>query len=211
MANQLVTAIADMQEEEAIRLTQEMLDAGEDPAHILALCQQAMALVGQRYEAGEYFLPELIMSGEMLRRISEIVKPRLVAQTEGSRRLGKVVIGTVRGDIHDLGKDIVAFMLDVNGFEVHDLGIDVPEEKFVEAVREVQPDVVGLSGFLTLTYDSMKTTVDALVAAGLRNNAKIMVGGGQIDDRIREYTGADAYGVSAMAAVTLCKQWVGAS
>ena len=211
MANQLVTAIADMQEEEAIRLTQEMLDAGEDPAHILALCQQAMALVGQRYEAGEYFLPELIMSGEMLRRISEIVKPRLVAQTEGSRRLGKVVIGTVRGDIHDLGKDIVAFMLDVNGFEVHDLGIDVPEEKFVQAVREVQPDVVGLSGFLTLTYDSMKTTVDALVAAGLRNNAKIMVGGGQIDDRIREYTGADAYGVSAMAAVTLCKQWVGAS
>ena len=211
MANQLVTAIADMQEEEAIRLTQEMLDAGEDPAHILALCQQAMALVGQRYEAGEYFLPELIMSGEMLRRISEIVKPRLVAQTEGSRRLGKVVIGTVRGDIHDLGKDIVAFMLDVNGFEVHDLGIDVPEEKFVEAVREVQPDVVGLSGFLTLTYDSMKTTVDALVAAGLRNNAKIMVGGGQIDDRIREYTGADAYVTNAMAAVSLAKQWVGAS
>ena len=211
MANQLVTAIADMQEEEAIRLTQEMLDAGEDPAHILALCQQAMALVGQRYEAGEYFLPELIMSGEMLRRISEIVKPRLVAQTEGSRRLGKVVIGTVRGDIHDLGKDIVAFMLDVNGFEVHDLGIDVPEEKFVQAVREVQPDVVGLSGFLTLTYDSMKTTVEALREAGLRDSVKIMIGGGQIDDRIREYTGADAYGVSAMAAVTLSKQWVGAA
>jgi 5-methyltetrahydrofolate--homocysteine methyltransferase len=198
-----------MQEDDALRMVQEMLDRGEDAGQVLALCQEAMGVVGKRYESGEYFLPELIMSGEMLKKISDVVKPKLVSQADGGNRLGKVVLGTVRGDIHDIGKDIVGFMLDVNGFEVHDLGVDVPEEQFVKAVQEVKPQVVALSGFLTLAYDTMKTTVEALKESGLRDGVKIMIGGGQINEMICEYAGADAYGVDAMAAVTLTKKWTG--
>jgi 5-methyltetrahydrofolate--homocysteine methyltransferase len=120
-----------------------------------------------------------------------------------------VLIGTVEGDIHDIGKDIVVFMLDVNGFEVMDLGIDVPVQKFVDAVKEFKPAVVGLSGFLTLAFDAMKATVEALAKAGLRDKVKIMIGGGQIDDQVRKYTGADAYGADAMAGVALAKGWIG--
>jgi 5-methyltetrahydrofolate--homocysteine methyltransferase len=119
--------------------------------------------------------------------------------------LGKVVIGTVEGDIHDIAKDIVTFMLDLNGFEVTDLGVDVPPAKFVEAVQETGASVVGLSGFLTLAFDPMKETVAALRDADL--DVKIMIGGGQIDEQIREYTKADAYGHDAMAAVALAKEW----
>jgi methanogenic corrinoid protein MtbC1 len=209
MASKLVEAIANMQEDEALQMVQESLDKGEDASGVLAQCQEAMAVVGKRYEAGEYFLPELIMSGEMLKKISDIVKPKITNQGEGAKKLGKVVLGTVRGDIHDIGKDIVGFMLDVNGFEVHDLGVDVPEEKFVEAVKEVKPEVVALSGFLTLAYDTMKSTVEALSAAGLRNGVKIMIGGGQINEMIKDYAKADAYGIDAMAAVTMAKQWTG--
>jgi 5-methyltetrahydrofolate--homocysteine methyltransferase len=119
-----------------------------------------------------------------------------------------VVIGTVEGDIHDIGKDIVTFMLDVNGFEVKDLGVDVPVAKFVEAVKDFQPQVVGLSGFLTLAYDPMKNTVQAMRDAGF--TGKVMIGGGQIDEYIRHYTGADACGKDAVAAVALAKSWTGA-
>ncbi len=210
MSSKLVEAIANMQEDEALQMVQEALDKGEDPAGVLAQCQEAMAVVGKRYEAGEYFLPELIMSGEMLKKISDIVKPKMTTQVGGGKKLGKVVLGTVRGDIHDIGKDIVGFMLDVNGFEVHDLGVDVPEEQFVKAVRDVKPEIVALSGFLTLAYDTMKSTVEELDKAGLRKGVKIMIGGGQINEMIKDYAKADAYGIDAMAAVTQAKQWVGA-
>ncbi|MEM2546994.1 MAG: cobalamin-dependent protein, partial [Candidatus Bathyarchaeia archaeon] len=122
----------------------------------------------------------------------------------------KVVIGSVAGDIHDIGKNIVVFMLEANGFEVYDLGVDVPPEKFVEKIKETGATIVGLSGFLTLAFDSMKQTVEAIKKAGLRDKVKIMIGGGQITEEIRQYTGADAYGRDAMAAVALAKKWVGA-
>jgi methanogenic corrinoid protein MtbC1 len=125
------------------------------------------------------------------------------------KRHGKVLIGTVEGDIHDIGKDIVTFMLDVNGFDVLDLGVDVSPQKFVEAIQDFEPQVVGLSGFLTLTFDVMKGTVAAIEAAGLRDGVKIMIGGGQMNDQIREYADADAYGQDAMAAVNLAKKWTG--
>ena len=121
-----------------------------------------------------------------------------------------MLIGTVAGDIHDIGKDIVTFMVDVSGYEVLDLGIDVPVEVFVEKVREFKPQVVGLSGFLTLAFDAMKKTVEALDAAGLRKGVKIMIGGGQMDDEVCKYVHADAYGKDAVAAVNLCRQWIGA-
>ena len=210
MKEKLVAAIADMQEEEALRLTQELLDAGEDPMVALDACREAMAIVGERYDQKEYFLPELIIAGDMLKAIGDMVKPKLQEQVvEGEGAAGKVVIGTVAGDIHDLGKDVVSFMLDVNRFEVHDLGIDVPAEKFVQAIQEMQPDVVGLSGFLTLGFDQMRRTVQAIEEAGLRDKVKIMIGGAIMDDNAAQYIGADAYGADASAAVKLAKSWTG--
>jgi len=211
MSKELVKAIADMREEEALTLASKMMEDGRDPTEILDAAREAMGIVGERYQEGVYFLPELMMAGEMLTQISDVTKSKMAQTTAtGAKHLGKVVIGTVQGDIHDIGKDIVTFMLDVNGFEVHDLGVDVPPQKFVEAVQDLRPQVVGLSGFLTLAFDAMKDTVAALKAAGLRDQVKIMIGGGQIDERIREYTGADAWGRDAMAAVNLAKQWKGA-
>jgi 5-methyltetrahydrofolate--homocysteine methyltransferase len=166
-----------------------------------------MEMVGKRFAEGKYFLPELVYSGEIFKEITEIVKPKLKKDAQ-SKRLGKVIIGTVAGDIHDIGKDIVVFMLDVSGFEVYDLGVDVPPQKFVEKIKETRAPIVGLSGFLTLAFDSMKETVAAIKAAGLRNKVKVMIGGGQIDEEIKKYTGADAYGRDAMAGVSLAKTWL---
>jgi len=208
MSKALVDAMVGMKENEAISIAKDLIEKGEDPLNILAACREAMDIVGKRFEKGEFFLPELMMSGEMLRQISELLKPLLKGDVQ-TERLGKVIIGTVQGDIHDIGKDIVVLMLDVNGFEVMDLGIDVPPEKFVDAIKDFQPAVVGLSGFLTLAFDSMKETVEAISAAGLRDNIKIMIGGGQIDEEIKTYTIADAYGKDAMEAVKLTKDWIG--
>ncbi len=208
MSEELVNALANMEEEQALALTRELLAGGADPVAILDDCRQAMEIVGKRFELNEYFIPELILAGEMLKTISAEAKPYLKQSVE-SKKSGKVLLGTVQGDIHDIGKDIVNFMLDVNNFEVKDLGVDVPAEAFVEAVKSFQPDVVALSGFLTLSYDSMKGAVDALAAAGLRDQVRIMIGGGAVDEQICAYAGADAFGKDAMAAVTLAKGWTG--
>ena len=207
MSKQLVEAIADMREEEALKLVSEMVESGSDPMAILDATREAMDLVGQRYNAGTYYLPELVLAGEMMNQIMDLVKPKLAGAQEVKRH-GKVVIGTVEGDIHDIGKDIVAFMLDANGFEVLDLGVDVPSQKFVDAIQDFQPQVVGLSGFLTLAFDAMKDTVAAIESAGLRDKVKIMIGGGQVNEEINEYAGADGYGKDAMAGVSLAKKWV---
>ena len=209
MSKELVKAIADMREEKALKLVKEMVEGGSEPVAILDAAREAMGIVGQRYDEGAYFLPELILAGEMLNQITDIVKPALAKLPE-IKRHGKVVIGTVEGDIHDVGKNIVSFMLDVNGFEVLDLGVDVPAQKFVEAIRDFQPQVVGLSGFLTLAFEVMKETVEAIKTAGLRDEVKIMIGGGQVNEEIRKYAGADAYGKDAMAGVSLAQKWVGA-
>ncbi|MFC1580720.1 B12-binding domain-containing protein [Thermodesulfobacteriota bacterium] len=208
MAHELVDAMAGMKEQEALDLAKKMLDGGEDPLKVLDLCREAVEVVGKRFEEGKYFLPELMMAGEMLKQISDMAKP-LIQTEQKVERSGKVLIGTVEGDIHDIGKDIVVFLLDVNGFEVHDLGVDVPRQKFVDAIKEMQPQVVGMSGLLTLAYDAMKNTVAAIAEAGLRDNVKIMIGGGGMSEEVREYAGADAYGADAMAAVNLSKEWTG--
>jgi 5-methyltetrahydrofolate--homocysteine methyltransferase len=206
MSKQLIDAITDMREEDALLLTTQLLDGGAEPIVVLDACREAMGIIGKRFETGECFIPELILAGEILSQISAVVKPRL-QKDGGAQKIGKVVLGTVQGDIHDIAKDIVGFMLDVNGFEVTDLGVDVPPEKFVEAVKQTGATIVALSGFLTLAFDPMKYTVEALKKAGL--DVKVMIGGGQIDDQIRQYTGADAYGRDAMTAVFLAKQWLG--
>lgn len=204
----LVSAITDMREDDATAMAQELLDGGTEPAAILDACRDAMDVIGQRFEDGEAFIPELILAGEMLKSVTEVVKPRLKSD-ETREPLGKIVLGTVEGDIHDIAKDIVGFMLEINGFEVTDLGVDVAVGDFVKAVEDTGAKIVGLSGFLTLAYDPMKETVAALKAAGF--DGKVMVGGGQVDESIREYTGADAYGKDAMAAVALAKEWSGAA
>jgi 5-methyltetrahydrofolate--homocysteine methyltransferase len=205
MSQELIDAITEMREEDAVALTGKLLDSGVAPSDILEDCRQAMGIIGIRFETGESFIPELILAGEVMSQISAIIKPRM-SQESQSKKLGKIVLGTVQGDIHDIAKDIVGFMLDINGFEVTDLGVDVPPAKFVEAVKQTGAKIVALSGFLTLAYDPMKFTVQALKDAGL-TDVKVMIGGGQIDEQIRQYTGADVYGKDAMAAVAIAKSW----
>ena len=208
MAKDLCSILADLKEEEVLEIVGSRLDAGADPIGILEEARRAMEIVGKRFAEGRYFIPDLVYSGEILKNINEIVKPKLERSAE-TRKLGKVVFGTVAGDIHDIGKNIVIFMLDVSGFKVHDLGVDVPAQNFIDKVRETEAPIVGLSGFLTLAYDSMKQTIEAMKGAGLKN-VKVMIGGGQITDEVRKYTGADAYGADAMAGVTIAKKWAGA-
>lgn len=208
---QLVEWLADMNEDDALPLAKRMLlEDGANPMHVLDLCRSAMDIVGKRFEEGEYFLPELVLAGEMLDTIGAIAKPLIKQQGGGAAAThGKVLIGTVHGDLHDIGKNIVTFMLDINGFEVKDIGVDVPVAKFIDEIKSFQPDVVGLSGFLTLAFDSMKETIAAFEQAGIRDGFKVMIGGGQIDETVRGYTGADAFGVNAVEAVALCRDWAG--
>jgi len=208
---QLVDWLADMNEDDALALANRMLlEDKVDPMRVLDLCRAAMDVVGKRFEEGEYFLPELVLAGEMLDSIGKVAKPLIKTGDGGeAAKLGKVLIGTVHGDLHDIGKNIVTFMLDINGFEVKDIGIDVPVQKFIDEIKAFKPDVVGLSGFLTLAFDSMKETIAAFESAGLRKDFKVMVGGGQIDETVRAYTDADAFGVNAVEAVGLCRKWMG--
>ena len=208
MDQELVSLMAELKEEATHARVEALLAAGADPLSILDDARSAMEIVGKRFEIEEYFIPDLVLSGEILKAISDKVKPLL---TKGgvSIKKGRVLIGTVAGDIHDIGKDIVTFMLDVNGYEVLDLGINVPVDTFIENIQQFRPKVVGLSGFLTLAFDSMERTVRAIEEAGLRDKIKIMIGGGQMDNEVCKYARADAYGKDAAAAVNLCKQWIG--
>jgi methanogenic corrinoid protein MtbC1 len=208
MSGDLKTLLADLKEEDALGIVKDRLDTGDDPLSILHDARQAMEIVGERFANSVYFIPDLVYSAEILKQITEMVKPKL-AKTAATERRGTLVLGTVAGDIHDIGLNIVDFMLDVNGFEVHNLGVDVPAQKFIDKIKEAEASIVGLSGFLTLAFNSMKETVDAIKAAGLRDTVKIMIGGGQIDEEVRKYTGADAYGKDAMEAVSLAKKWIG--
>jgi 5-methyltetrahydrofolate--homocysteine methyltransferase len=206
MAEEFVNGLVNLEEEKVLQMVQERLDAREDPLNILDDSRIAMSEIGERFSSGQYFIPELVFAGEIMQEISELVKPALTKEAEVDSA-GKVVFGTVAGDIHDIGKNIVVFMLESHGFEVVDLGVDVPIERFVEEIRKEKPQVVGLSGFLTFAYDVMKDTVAAIEEAGLRDQVKIMIGGGQMDEHVSEYVKADAYGPDAMAAVNLSKQW----
>jgi methanogenic corrinoid protein MtbC1 len=208
MASDLAALLSDLKEQEALDMVKKKLTKKVDPMEILGQAREGMEIVGERFSSGQYFLPDLIYSGEILKGITALVEPYIKEAETETEKLGKVIIGTVAGDIHDIGKDLVVFMLDINGFEVYDLGIDVPVQNFVDKIKETGATVVGLSGFLTLAFDSMKETIDAIKKAGLRDNLKIMIGGGQIDDDVQNYTGADAWGKDAIAAVDLAKGWL---
>jgi methanogenic corrinoid protein MtbC1 len=203
MANELAMAMADLDEDKVRDLVQAGLAAGAGPNQLLDECREGMTLIGRRFETGEYFLSDLIMAGEIFKTAAAT----LTASGGGSGPgKGTVVVGTVKGDIHDIGKDIVVTMLRGAGYNVEDLGVDVPPAKFVECVQATGAQVVGLSGLLTTSFDPMKETVAALKAAGLP--ARVMIGGGPVSEQVREYVGADALGADAQAAVALAAQWL---
>ena len=208
MSGGLKEAVIELREDDALRIAREALEGGADPLSIVAACREAMEVIGQRFADGQAFIPELIMAGEIMQGVTTELKPYLKAGAAGEK-LGTVVMCTVQGDIHDIGKDIVVTMLDIAGFNVIDLGVDVPVAKVVETVRESKAQVLGLSGLLTVAFESMKATVAAIDAAGLRGDVKIMLGGAPVTDAVVEFAGADAWGKDAVVAVELAKSWVG--
>lgn len=206
MNNQLVSALADLEEAKVLELVQGGLDSGKDPMEILASCQEGMTSVGKLFETGVYFISDLVLAGEIFNQVTDLLRSRIKMNSVGAK--GKVVFGTVKGDIHNIGKDLVVSLIKAADYDVLDLGVDVPPEKFVDAVKETGATVVGLSGLLTIAFDSMKDTVDTLDAAGLRPKVKVMIGGGTISATVQQLTGADAWGKDALAAVSLCNQWI---
>lgn len=203
----LAEAIADLDEDTALDLVRNALDAGIPAVQILQSCQNGMAVVGQRFEQEEYFVSDLMMAGEIFTAINEILAPALEATGETS--IGTVVMGTVRGDVHNIGKDVVVNMLKAANFRVVDLGVDVAPEAFVAALRESSAHILGMSGLLTLAFDSMKATVDQVTAAGMRETVKIMIGGGPVDANVCRIVGADAWSTDAQRAVRFAQSWVG--
>jgi len=207
MTEKLKIAIVELKEVDAIALAGEFLDKGNSPDELLKLSVEAMGDIGDRFEAGEYYLPELLMAGEIMEAINDLALP-LMAEGEAKEKGEKVVLGTVRGDTHDIGKNIVRFMLEANGYLVIDVGTDVPAENFVKSVNESGASIVGLSALLTVSYDPMKETIEALVSAGMREQVKVMIGGAPVDDTVLEYVNADARGATAVAAVVLANNWI---
>ncbi|MBL8290403.1 MAG: corrinoid protein [Bryobacterales bacterium] len=206
-ANTLHEAILNGNAKAAVEATRQLLAANADP---LALVTQAMIPamdeVGRRFECEEYFVPELLLSARAMKGALELIRPLLVAG--GVEPVGRVVIGTVKGDLHDIGKNLVASMLEGGGFEVVDLGADVAPERFIEAVRAHKADVVCLSALLTVTMPSMRKTIEAFNEAGLRSQVKILIGGAPVTPKFAEEIGADGYGDNARSAVELARQMV---
>ncbi len=202
----LITAIAELDEDRALEIVKKMSD--QKPAlEIINVAREGMQQVGEKFAAKEFFLADLIYSAEIFQEIMSQLEPALEASGKGVFK-GKIVIGTVKDDIHDIGKNIIVSLLKAEGFEVVDLGVDVPVEKIVEAVKKESPQVLGLSGLLTIAIEQMKNTIDAIKAAGLRENLKIIVGGGPMDESVRDYVGADANSQDAVKGLNQIKEFI---
>ena len=202
----ITEAIKELEEQKVLQLVKEKIDAGEDPINILEACRLGMAEIGKG--AGDtIFLTDLIMAGEIFNEAMEILMPKLAGAS--TKNLGKVVIGTVEGDIHNIGKDIAINFLKAEGFEIIDLGVDVPAQKFVDAINEHNPLVIGMSGLLTLSIEPMKKSIDAIGAANLRGKVKVIIGGERTDEEVCKHVGADAWVNDAIEGVKIIKGWVG--
>jgi dimethylamine corrinoid protein len=205
----LTLAIGDLDEDLAVRLLEEFVASGPSSAEayqVVGACQQGMSIVGDLFEKNEYFVGDLIFAGELLSQAIEILKP--VIGGDNSSKIGKIVVGTVEGDLHDIGKNIFASMVGAAGFEVYDLGIDVSPRAFVEKVKEVKPEILGMSGVLTLAIDSMKATVNALNEAGIRDQVKVIIGGNPVTEDASKQIGADMFTTNAAEGVKICQGWV---
>ena len=206
--SELIKALRDLKETEVYRLVEEKIDQGVSPLKVIEECNQGMAAVGELFSSNEYFISQLIYSAEILKTVMQKLKP-LLSETQTADSQGKVIIGTVQGDIHDIGKNIVVTLLKGSGLEVIDLGVDVPPEKFVAALQESQAKILGLSALLTTMYPAMKGAVDALKEAGIRDQVKVIIGGAPCDEQVRKFSGADYYAGDAVAGVNICKQIYG--
>ncbi len=207
MSESISSLIAEIEETKTLEAVREALSAGTDPLSLVESLRIGMAIVGERFETKEYFLPDLIMAGEIFKEAIALIEPHLAGVNTTPR--GAVVVGTVQGDIHDIGKNLVVTMLKCNGFEVHDLGVDVPPEVFVTKTRETGAKLLAMSGLLTLAFDAMKNTVEGLAEAGLRKSTKVIIGGGPVNETVRDFCGADAYGKDPTDAVRLAVEYLG--
>jgi len=193
----------------AVENTKKALESKINPMDVVSKgIVEGMNIVGEKFENGEYFLSELIVAGEIGKEVLKILDPHLRAEKIQLKKLGRVVIGTVRGDLHDIGKNIVVMMLEAAGFEVIDLGADVPPEKFIEAVRQHGPNIVAMSALLTVTMPEMRNVIEELKKAGLRDKVKVIVGGAPVTEEYAKSIGADGYGETAVEGVKICKQWI---
>lgn len=206
MDSQVTKLMEDLEENAVLALVKRQLEEGVNANDIISACQQGMIGVGEKFEKGAYYISDLMMAGEIFKQISELLEPMM--KSGGGPTLGKVVAGTVKDDIHNIGKDLVVGMLRSANMAVTDLGVDVPPERFVAAVKETGATVVSLSALLTIAFDSIKATVGAFEDAGLRDKVKIMIGGGPVDQSVCNFTGADKWGGDAQAAVRIAKEWL---
>lgn len=206
MNEELVQAVEQLDEARVLKLIRKMVRAGADPVCIQEQLRVGMTNVGLIYEKGEYFIADLIMSGKIFEEAMKLLLYK--RENRGINKIGRVLIGTVQGDVHDIGKNIVRSMLESENFEVIDLGVDVSPDMFVRKTRELKPQVVALSGVLTLAIESMKNTINALAASGLRTQIKIIVGGTPITKDAGNYVGADSFANRADTGVSICKKWV---
>lgn len=204
----LAEAIKELDEDLVYSIVDEQIKAGVDPVTIVEECNEGLMGVGDLFGQGIYYLTELMYSVEIMENIMAKIQP-LMKQGEGMASKGKVLIGTVHGDIHDVGKNIVVSLLRSHGYDVDDLGIDVPAEKFVEAVKNSDAKVLGLSALLNTTYPEMKNVINALEAAGLRDKVKVIIGGTICSEEVREFTGADDFATNAMKGIEFCNQIYG--
>ncbi|HUX99123.1 MAG TPA: cobalamin-dependent protein [Candidatus Deferrimicrobium sp.] len=200
----LIKAIADLDEDHALEIVKELIKT-KSATDIINIAREGMQLVGDKFANKEFFLADLIFSAEIFQEIMTILESKLT--TEKVSFIGKVVIGTVKNDIHDIGKNIILSLLRAAGFEVVDLGVDVPVEKFIEAVKREKPKVLGLSGLLTIAIEEMKNVIDALKANNLREDIKVIVGGGPMDASVRDYVGADANSQDAVLGVNKIREF----
>lgn len=204
----LSKAIEKGDRDKSVQLTTEALSAGASPQDVITYgLQSGMGVVGEKFSSGEYFLPDMLMAARAMNAALEILKPSL--EKTGMPTIGKVVIGTVQGDMHDIGKNVVATFLKGSGFEVFDMGLNVPDNKFIDEVREKKADILGLSALLTTTMPVMGRVIKALDAAGLRSSVKVIVGGAPVTQDYANYIGADAYAHDGGEAIPVCKQLVG--
>ena len=208
MTSSLTKNLIELEREKVLSEVKERLNQSEDPMKIFEESKQGMALIGERYQKKEYFLAELMLSGELFKEIMELIEPYLgEKKTEGNNK-GKIILATIQGDIHDLGKNILASLLKLEGFEVYDLGVDVNPDIVVEKVKEIQPDFLGFSSLLTITFDPMKEIIDKLKEAGFRDKLKILVGGGITTPLVKDYIGADFQTIDAMEGIQYCLETI---
>jgi dimethylamine corrinoid protein len=203
MNEELIKAMSDLERDRVLALVEAGLEAGEEPQSILKACQQGMTVIGDRFQTGDFFLAELILSGQILQEVNGILEPYL-QKTSPPIPIGSVVLATLSGDIHDLGKNIFGSLLKAQGFEVHDLGVDIKPAVVIEKVKMVNPEFVGFSCLITTAFPAMKEAVDMLVEAGLRNHLKVMIGGGVTTSELAEYVKADFQTTDAPAGVKYC-------